>query len=327
MKKKALFAVLTALTASLLVLCTGFTLYFWDFYSQAERAFQVPGLDSDFVPQGIDNFGDGFLVSGYRAHSNRAGLFRVDAAGNACPLTLLRPDGVRLQCHAGGVAAEGDFVYVVGGSQCYVFSAGEVADWDRDTVTALGSFSTRNRASFCTVWGDALLVGEYALKERYATPEHHHLTTPAGDENEAVGFLFPLDGAAPLGVEETPRAAVSLPERVQGLCFTNDGWAVLSVSGALGASQLYLYDRVSVERGTDLRFTWPDGESVPLYCFDSSAKVETLHLPPQTEETTFRGGKLYVLFESASFRFQYGKLVGTDAVYRLSLPERERERP
>lgn len=324
MKKKRLLGVLAALLAAVLAFCTGFSLYFWDFYGRAERAFQVPGLEGDFVPQGIDSFGDGFLVSGYHARSNQASLFHVDAVGNARALTLLTPDGSRLYCHAGGVAAEGSFVYLVGGSQCYVFSAGEVADWDRTEVTALGSFSTRNRASFCTVWDGALLVGEYARGDRYSTPESHHLTTPSGDENAAVAFLFPLEEKEPLGVQESPAAAVSLPERIQGICFTNDGRAVLSASGALGVSQLYLYDREEVERGTDLHFTWPDGESVPLYCFDSAAALDTLPLPPQAEETTFRGGKLYVLFESASFRFQYGKLVGTDAVYRLSLPKWEK---
>ena len=34
---------------------------------------------------------------------------------------------------------------------------------------------------------------------------------------------------------------------------------------------------------------------------------------------------LYVLFESASYRYQYGKLVGTDSVYRMPLPDWEPE--
>ena len=38
-------------------------------------------------------------------------------------------------------------------------------------------------------------------------------------------------------------------------------------------------------------------------------------MPPHAEEITFADGKLYLLFESASRRFQYGKLVGGSYVY------------
>ncbi|WP_308589581.1 hypothetical protein [uncultured Oscillibacter sp.] len=320
--KRALVSrLLLGLAVLALAFRMGFLLYFGDFYRAAEQAFPVPGLDSDFVPQGIDSFGDGFLVSGYLSRSGRARLYHVDALGGAAPLRLLQEDGDPLVCHAGGVAAEGAFVYLVGGSRCYVFSAGEVKDWNREEVRALGSFSTRNRASFCCTWEGGLLVGEYAAGERYYTPQSHHLTTPAGDENTALAMVFPLDETAPLGVRETPAAAVSLPERIQGLCFTGEGRAVLSASGALGVSRLYLYDQEAVGRLTGASFSLPEGDSVPLYWFDSGARLDTLYLPPQAEETTFRGGRLYVLFESASFRFQYGKLVGGDSVYRLELPE------
>ncbi|MDD3347312.1 hypothetical protein [Oscillibacter sp.] len=321
MKRKVLRRLLAGLAVLVLVFRMGFLLYFGDFYHKAERAFQVPGLDSDFIPQGIESFGDGFLISGYLSRSGRARLYHVDAMGNAGALRLLREDGSALSCHAGGVTAVGEFVYLVGGSQCYVFSAEEVSDWDRKSVTALGSFATQNRASFCCIWGDGLLVGEYAMGERYFTPESHHIVTASGEENAAMAMVFPLDDTAPLGVLEKPAAAVSMPERIQGLSLTNDGRIVLSASAALGVSQLYLYDAALVENGTLRRFHWPNGTSIPLYCFDGDARLETLYLPPQTEETTFRGGKLYVLFESASFRFQYGKLVGADSVYRMPLPE------
>ena len=100
---------------------------------------------------------------------------------------------------------------------------------------------------------------------------------------------------------------------------------VLSTSGALGISKLYLYDRSQVEKDIGHTYTWSTGEELPVYFFDSAALTDTLYLPPQTEETTCRGGMLYVLFESASYRYQYGKLVGTDSVYRMPLPDWEPE--
>ena len=323
MKRSVLSRVLLGLAAAVLVFRGAFLLYFGPFYHEAEKAFPVPGLRQDFVPQGIESFGDGFLISGYLSRSGRARLYHMDALGGVTSMALYKEDGTVLRCHAGGVAAEGDFVYLVGGGRCYVFSADEVKDWDRRAVTALGSFETRNRASFCTIWNGGVLVGEYARGEKYATDDSHHLTTPAGDEHQALGVVYPLDPASPLGVAETPAAAVSLPDGVQGLCTTYDGRTVLSVSGALGVSRICLYESAAAERETGETFTWSDGTAVPLYAIDSSAYLETLYLPPQTEETTYRGGKLYVLFESASFRYQYGRLVGTDCVYRMPLPDWE----
>lgn len=324
-KRRILSQVLLAAATAALIFRGAFLLYFGDFYHEAQKAFPVPGLSSDFVPQGLESFGDGFLISGYLSRSGRARLYHMDALGGVSSLELYREDGTPLRCHAGGVAAVGDFVYLVGGGKCYVFSAEEIKEWDRTSVSALGSFSTGNRASFCCIWNDALVVGEYANGERYPTAESHHLMTPSGEENPALGTVFPLDEDAPLGVEEEPGAVLSLPDRVQGLCLTHDGRMVLSTSGALGMSKLYLYDRSQVEKDIGHTYTWSTGEELPVYFFDSAALTDTLYLPPQTEETTCRGGMLYVLFESASYRYQYGKLVGTDSVYRMPLPDWEPE--
>lgn len=320
-KRRILSRILMAAAAAALIFRGAFLLCFGDFYHEAEKAFPVPGLSSDFVPQGLESFGDGFLISGYLSRSGRARLYHMDALGGVVSLDLSLADGTPLRCHAGGVAAAGDFVYLVGGGMCYVFSAQEVMEWDRTGVSALGSFSTGNRASFCCIWNDGLVVGEYANGERYPTAQSHHLMTPSGEENPALGVVFPLRDGAPLGVDETPEAVLSLPERVQGVCLTHDGRMVLSTSGALGVSKLHLYDRSRVEADSGQMYTWTAGRTLPIYFFDSDARTDTLYLPPQTEETTCRGGMLYVLFESASYRYQYGKLVGTDSVYRMPLPD------
>ena len=170
------------------------------------------------------------------------------------------------------------------------------------------------------MWGQSLLVGEYAYGQRYRTADSHHLTTPAGDRNTALVTAFPVDGEAPLGVSERPEAAYSIPERIQGMSFSADGRVILSASSAFGASQMYLYDFGGVLADRQ-GIVWIDEAPVPLYYLDSDNCTGILHMPPHAEEITFRDGKLYILFESASRRFQYGKLVGGSYVYSLSLPE------
>ena len=296
-----------------------FLLYFRDFYGEAEQAFFVPGLSEKFVPQGMASWGGGFFLSGYMADTNAARLYRVVPGGEARGIRLCREDGEALFSHAGGVAVGSRFAYLSGGRRCYVFSTAEIMDPERGTAVAVGSFSTGNRASFCCLWEGYLLVGEYAYGTRYPTAASHHITTPAGDQNTALIMAFRADADAPLGVWEKPFMVWSIPERVQGMAITGDGRVALSASSALGASQIYLYDAEgALANGRGI--FWAEETPVALYYLDSDNCAEILHMPPKAEETVFTGGRLYVLFESASHRFQYGRLGGGGYVYKMPLP-------
>ena len=112
-KRRILSRVLLAAATAALIFRGAFLLYFGDFYHEAQKAFPVPGLSCDFVPQGLESFGDGFLISGYLSRSGRARLYHMDALGGVSSLELYREDGTPLRCHAGGVAAAGDFVYLI----------------------------------------------------------------------------------------------------------------------------------------------------------------------------------------------------------------------
>lgn len=312
---------LGVLLALVVLFQVAFLLYFRDFYGSAEKAFWVPGLSGEFVPQGMDRLQGGFVLSGYLSGSGAARLYLVEADGSARLIRLRTKSGHALISHAGGVAVSGSFVYLAGGNgQCYVFAMEDVLDPRQTAISVVGSFRTGNRASFCCMWGQSLLVGEYAYGQRYRTADSHHLTPPAGDRNTALVTAFPVDGDAPLGVSERPEAAYSIPERIQGMSFSADGRVILSASSAFGASQMYLYDFGGVLADRQ-GIVWIDEAPVPLYYLDSDNCTGILHMPPHAEEITFRDGKLYILFESASRRFQYGKLVGGSYVYSLSLPE------
>lgn len=305
---------------SLLLFQIVFCFYFRDFYGSAERAFAVPALSDSFVPQGMEAWEGSFLLSGYQADSGEARLVWLDPDGTDRTIRVLEEDGTPLQCHAGGVAVGGSFTYLAGSGKCYVLATREVMDPGNRSVAVLGAFSTGNRASFCCRNGEELLVGEYAYQERYRTAGSHHFITPAGEENPALVMVFHLDEAEPLGVEEHPCAAWSIPERIQGMSFSTDGRVILSASSAFGASQLYLYDLESARADSQGVFQTGEG-AIPLYYLDSDDHIETLHMPPKAEEIVFEGDKLYILFESASRRFRYGKLVGCDYVYSRALPD------
>ena len=96
MKRSVLSRVLLGLAAAVLVFRGAFLLYFGPFYHEAEKAFPVPGLRQDIVPQGIESFGDGFLISGYLSRSGRARLYHMDALGGVTSMALYKEDGAVL---------------------------------------------------------------------------------------------------------------------------------------------------------------------------------------------------------------------------------------
>ena len=298
-----------------------FALYYHEFYSASRQEFQIPGLSEYFVPQGMTSCGDGnFLLSGYMSNTGFARIYYVNAVGRSRAMRIREADGTILTSHAGGIACGGTFTYVAGGGCCYVFETQSLLDPATDTAEVQETFESGNRASFCNIQGDCLLMGEYAYGTKFQTDGAHHIVTPAGDRNTALMLAFPLDDREPFGVRETPIAAYSIPERVQGMCYTDDGRMVLSASSAVGASQLYLYDygaAVGGRRG----IYWEKGRPISLYYLDSSSCTDIIHLPPYSEEVMFDEHKLYILFESASKRFQFGQLVGADYVYSMDLPD------
>ena len=307
------------LLTPLLLVGLWFRVYYQAFFNSAHPVFLIPGLSEGFVPQGIEVCGQGdFLLSGYIARTGSARIYYVEADGTARAIRVCDEAGTTLVSHAGGICTNGPFTYLAGGKgRCYVLSSAELFDPLSRRAAILGTIKTDNAASFCNLDGDNLLVGEYAFG-RFKTPASHHIVTPAGDRNTAVVLSYPLDGNQPFGVQAEPNAAYSVPERIQGMSFTDDGRTVLSASSFQASSRLLLYDRSSaaVRQG----IFWTGGTAVTLYYLDHSCCVDVIPLPPYSEETVYAGGWLFVVFESASSRFQFGRLIGAQNVYRMALP-------
>ncbi len=320
-RKRLPLLLLLGILLPVAVFCLAFRLYYREFYDQAVPVFQIPGLAENFVPQGVEACGNGdFLLSGYISVGGYSRLYYVKADGSARMIRVCNDDGSTLVSHSGGICTNGPYTYLAGGGgRCYILSSADLFDSTSHEARVLGTLYTDNAASFCYLDGDHLFVGEYEYG-RFKTAASHHITTPGGDRNTAVMLSYPLDGDLLYGVATEPDAAYSIPPRVQGMCFTNDGRIVLSASSFRNSSRLYLYDLSEVYRRNGVY--WLDERSaVPLYFLDTSSCVDVLPLPPYSEETVFVGNQLFILFESAANRFQFGKLVGGQFVYRMRLPE------
>ncbi len=333
--KKIIFIPLIALGAVVALLATavlGFIGYFRlsvaPYYAASEKGFAIPDIANDYVPQGMHYCEEQqvILLSGYCASGAPSPLFVVKSSGELVGKVILQnADGTPFLGHGGGVACYGDYVYVTGDdARLYVFSLAEILAAEQGgTVRAKGEFSLQTSEqdylipAFVTVYGNIMVVGEFYREEVYPTPESHHMTTQAGDVHYAIAVRYTLSEDAEFGIVPEPTVAFSLPSQVQGMTFSPDGERVyLSTSWGLSFSHILEYDMNKLQKQGDITVL---GKKVPLYAMDSASLVMDHKIAPMSEEMVVINGKLYVLSESASDKYIFGRLIGGKWCYATDM--------
>lgn len=319
---------LAALVALVLVGAIGyFRLPVANYYTASEKAFIIPDIKNDYVPQGMHYCADEqvLLLSGYSASGKASPLFVTDPDGKVLQkVTLQNADGTDFVGHGGGVAKYGDYVYLAGDdARLYIFSYAEIMASKDGRARAKGEFSLQFSEddylipAFVTVKGDRLILGEFYREGDYPTPESHHLTTRAGDAHFALAVEFALTETADYGIDPTPIVAYTLPKQVQGMTYSEDGKSIyLSTSWGLSFSHVLEYDATALADQGEITLL---GHSLPLYAMDSSALIKDHKIAPMSEEMVMLDGKLYVLCESASDKYIFGRLTGGKWCYATDM--------
>lgn len=300
------------------------------YYSASEAAFEIPGLDGDFVPQNVcyDAARDSFILSGYSATDEASPIYIVDRkTGDFDEVRLKKEDGSDFTGHSGGIAVWRDYVYIAGGADycVYVFSYADLLDGD--TATCLGNVSFKTdkgetlRASFLTVLnadiGAKLVVGEFYNGDNYLLPESHKVVTAAGDEQHALAFVFDLTPDAEFGVVPTPKAAWSIPDKSQGACYASGDKILFSTSYGLAHSYVYEYDLSKAPKSQKtISF---GGNEIPLLELDSASRIGEYKLPPMSGGIIYLDDKLYTIYESASNKYIFGKFTLGQFCYATDL--------
>ena len=294
----------------LVVLNIGVTVWYTDFFKNAQADFRIPGLTTGFVPQGFAFLQeeDTYLVSGYMKDHSAARIYIHQAGQKDRYATLKNQDGSAYDEHAGGVAVNGGFVYLPGKLGVDVFRLKDVL---AGSATSIGKLPMTYDSDCVTFHDGYLLVGDFYYPEAYETPLDHHVTTPAGDANKAIITVYRAAEDEKLGLDATPVAVISVQGRVQGIGITEKGEVVLSTSYGFANSQLWFYDWDAQRQGV-LEY---EGKEVPLYYLDSQNLTHCVQMPPMSEEVVCKDGKVYVLFESACTKYIFGNLIRGDRVY------------
>lgn len=313
--RNILLGILIFVLAVLLILQVGVTIRYWDYFTNTKMIFHIPGLTSNFVPQGFAYLdeSDTYLMSGYMSDGDASRVYIRDGDGKNTFATLHNADLSAYTAHAGGICVNGEYAYFPGDNGIDVFSLRDILG---GKAPLLGTIPLGFRVDFCSFENGYLMVGNFYYEGHYDTPEHHQLVSPAGDKNTGIITVLRADAQQEFGIDPNAVAAVSIREKVQGMCVTDGGTIVLSTSWGLTDSVLYCYDWDSARTGT-LETATGD---VPLYYLDSENLTKTIVAPPMAEEMVYRDGRVYVLNESACNKYIFGRLIRGDWVYGYELP-------
>ncbi|MDE6691700.1 MAG: hypothetical protein K2K04_06995, partial [Clostridia bacterium] len=218
---------------------------------------------------------------------------------------LKNADGSNYTGHTGGIAHYKEYIYITGDDGCDVFLLSGITEHKKESVK-IGEVKTLLDPAYCNVYEGKFYTGSFYRAGNYETPEWQRITTPNGDKNMAVITVFDIDDSAAdtFYISPKPVAAYSTAGLVQGMTFTDDE-IVLSTSYGLASSHLYFYDKSSISAGQlNLK-----GENVPLYFLDGACIKRTVTAPPMSEEIVYLNGRIYIMTESASSKYIFGKLM------------------
>ena len=296
------------------------------FYKNADPVFKTPGIKDNFVQQGFDYVeqDEVFLVAGYMSDKTCSRVYVVQPDGSTAFVNLKKADGSDYTGHTGGIVRNGEYVYITGGDGLDVFSYEDILA-GKDSVQMLGQVKTYVDPAHCYIFGEYLLTGSFFIEEDYETPAHERMTTPCGDENTSIITAFKLEESQPFGIDPTPKAVISTRRCVQGMCVTDDNKVVLSTSYGLSTSQLFVYDTSDLPTVENYTFagTTKNGqdfsfENIKLLYLESDDCVQVIKAPPMAEELVYLDGKIYIMNESASNKYIFGKITTGKKIYAYS---------
>jgi len=283
-------------------------------YSDYTELCDIPETENGYVPQGYCYSESEKLhfISYY--HSEKASIISVvDAeSGNKIKtLNIKKANGKNFTGHAGGIAEDGTYFYVVDGKKIYRLEISElVLAEDGGNIVLEKYINTDVKCSYLNSDGKYLYAGEFytfTTDGSYDTDKSHHVAISLFESSyarcnayriENIASAFSADGSDVV----VPETAFTTPNCVQGFTRLRDGTFALSVSyGRDNNSSLRLYEDVTKgESSFEINY----GEiSVPVYNLCKKAEISNLRQPPLLEGIDDFGGKPAGIFESCAEKY------------------------
>jgi hypothetical protein len=300
---------------------------FSDYYKMMDKEYSIPGLNHNFVPQGIaySKEHNVFLNGGYNSKSSETEIYVTNQNNNYKKIGLKLNDKV-FKGHAGGIAVYKDSVYISNSSRLYVVSLSNILNANNNDYVSIDKYYyVPVNASFVFANDTTLYVGEFFDDAHgYTTDETHHITLSDGKVNKALVVSYDLENLSSNKNESpiAPKKAFSICDKVQGFCQTESGKFALSTSYGLSESHLYIYDKADNFKTYAIKQT--KGKIVMEYTisvgfFDENNLYKDIVGPAMNEDLEYANGKIYVTNESGSNKYIFGKFTKAKMVYSYKI--------
>ncbi|MCR4662025.1 MAG: hypothetical protein K5765_08545 [Clostridia bacterium] len=328
---KALIIILIIISFLIIAYVTGFgvlgvyiRIINKEYYANSYYAFRLADTYKDFIPQALeyDSRSNSFFVSGYTADNSTSPIYVVDKDSKVSKkLYIQKENGKKFTGHSGGIAVNGDYIYLAGStSHCiYILSYQDALNAeDKAQIKIIGKYNLETeddniRVSFISVYENKVVVGEYFKTPFYTTPSNHKYTATTGEKFGGILLEFNLSNDpenSTFGISNEPSKLYYLPDLVQGI-YKVDNKILLSCSSGLSRSTIAIYDDTKILNNY-IGQKPIIGKNVDTYYFGNNALIKTINTPAMSEEIVYVDGYLYTLYESASPRFIFGRMVDAD---------------
>jgi len=297
--------------------------YLWPwnkkFFDNASKEFAIPGLDTSFVPQGIDKI-DGqnqYIISGYMNDGGPSRFYIYDVESDTSKYFTLKRGEEFYSGHAGGVASAGMTIWTVGDKKCLRFSWEDVRDTeDGGFVEVIDAFDTPNGGDFIFDHDGLLWIGEFYKEGKYETEKSHRLKTTSGEENPSLVFGYTIDESASSGLlTKVPTKLLSIRGLCQGMSIDSKGNFVMTTSYSVPDSNIYYYKDV-LKNECDMKY-FIGKHTVPLWFLDNNSLISKTNAPSMAEEVVVVSDRAYILFESNAKKYRLYNRKRLKNVYSL----------
>ena len=283
----------------LMVFTLGNTLkypFYLEYYKIEDTVCRNPGLNDNFVPQGLAVTNDVILTSGYMSDDNISRIYIINN-GNV-NYKEVYVNGKASRHHLGGIAISGDNVYLCAGTKLYSTTI-DVLLSDDEVVYFTDGYSLLNTPSYTFADDNYLYVGEYNDGSKYVSDNMIE---------DETGTYYAICTKYALTDLTTPLQVYALPNHVQGFCVTNEGKIVLSISHGFTSSEYQVYTEGLATS------TYKDIPLVVLSSYDYVIKG-----PAMSEDLSYYEGKVYTLTEAACNKYFLGKIFFANKINSLDI--------
>ena len=259
------------------------------------RSVVIPGavrtnvlgtIGTSFAPQGMCFAGDYIIISAYDRNSSlNTVLYVIDKSTKAYLKTIVLSNGP----HAGGLAYDGSNVWICNGTSVSAIKLSSIktaVSKSSDSVS-LSYAVTRAAgitASFMTYYNNKLWIGTF----NETSTDYMYAYTIGGKTGDSP-TITQVSSSASAGYR------IQVPDRTQGVCFTSEGYLIVSRSYRASVDAT---DHIAQVRVYNMK-NWTSVTSTGT--IEKGDAVKVIAMAPMGEQINVNGSYVYLLFESCAY--------------------------